>query len=134
MKNTFRKEERLCSKSLIDRLFHNGSSFVVYPYRVVFLCIEKELLSPVQVITSVSKRRFKSAVHRNTIKRKIREVYRVRKQVKLYPLLSASDVNLLLAIQYIAKEQLDFSFLSEKMDVLLEKLIHELGKINMDNN
>ncbi|COY55800.1 ribonuclease P [Mycobacterium tuberculosis] len=36
-KYTFTKEERLCSKRLIDDLFHNGSSFVVYPFRVVFL-------------------------------------------------------------------------------------------------
>jgi len=125
-KYTFSKEERLCSKRLIDGLFHNGSSFVVYPYRVIFSRTEVALPFPVQVITSVSKRRFKHAVTRNRLKRLIRECYRLEKH-NLYDYLNQHSLHLLLAIQYIGKEELPFTDLHHKMKMLLEKLSHELA-------
>lgn len=120
MKKTFRKEERLCSKSAIDALFHSGSSFVVYPFRVVYLITSGES-SDAKVILSVSKRRFKRAHDRNRIKRLMREVYRLQKSDILYPLLIEKSITLNFAIQYIAKEELSFKLLDEKMTKLLSQ-------------
>jgi ribonuclease P protein component len=66
---TFKKEERLCNKKLIDELFHNGSSFLCYPYRVSWLTVEENAEFPVQVLIAVPKKRYKRAVDRNLVKR-----------------------------------------------------------------
>lgn len=76
---SFKKEERLSSKKTIERLFADGSSFLVYPFKVVYLQTPLNTGFPVQVAFSVGKRIFKSAVRRNAIKRKMREIYRLNK-------------------------------------------------------
>ena len=79
---TFRKEERLVGKSLIDRLFRGGESRSMssYPLRVVY-CLDQRQTDdiPVKVMISVPKRCFKHAVDRNRIKRQLREAYRHHK-------------------------------------------------------
>lgn len=78
---TFKKEERLCSKKTIDKLFADGESFLAYPLKVVFLKNPVGLKSPVQAAFSVGKRNFKHAVQRNRIKRLMRETYRLNKSI-----------------------------------------------------
>lgn len=121
MKKTFTKEERLCSKRDIDSLFSSGSSFVVYPFRVVYTAASAEAPES-KVILSVSKRRFRRAHDRNRIKRLMREVYRLQKNDILYPVLEERSIKLHFTIQYIAKEELKFVFLQEKMSKLLNQL------------
>jgi|SRR5690606_3939203 len=119
-RKTFSKEERLCSKRLIDSLFCDGSSFLIYPYRVVFMRTEEA--STVQVMLSVPKRRFRRAVHRNLLKRRMRESYRLQKNELLYPAFKGKPYGLAIAIQYVSNEPLDFSFMRDRMAVVLEKL------------
>ncbi|MFD1768259.1 ribonuclease P protein component [Sphingobacterium suaedae] len=133
MKNyTFKKEERLCSKRRIDRLFHNGSSFVVYPYRVVYLNVEsfEDIASPSQCIISVSKRKFKRAVDRNRLKRQMREVYRLQKSV-LYEFLQEHSLHLLVAFQYIGKDDVPYVQLFQRMGTVLGRLQDEIHKLNL---
>src|ERR1700742_3332466 len=98
---TFKKEERLCNKRLIDGLFHNGSSFLCYPYRVQWAFTNEPQQWPAQVVLSVSKKRFKRAVDRNLIKRRMREAYRLHKQSQLYELLTSSEKQIVLSVGYI---------------------------------
>ncbi|ERJ58211.1 ribonuclease P protein component [Sphingobacterium paucimobilis] len=126
MKKTFKKEERLCNKSLLNKLFHSGSSFVVYPFRMVYTEVALEKVqSPVSVVISVSKRRFKAAPHRNRIKRLIREAYRQQKSIALYPCMESKSSGLLLAIQYVGKEEVPFATVWTKMEKALAQLINE---------
>ena len=75
---SFQKEERLCSKKFLKELFINGSSFLLYPFRVTWLHSPSPNQDfPVQLLTAVPKKRFKSSVDRNTIKRKIKEAYQL---------------------------------------------------------
>ena len=128
MKKTFTKEERLCSKRKIDSLFHSGSSFIVYPFRVVYSPLEmQEDPFPVQVIISVSKRRFRRAHDRNRIKRLMREVYRLQKNELLYKEVEKLSLNLSVAIQYVGKEELDFELLYGKMSKTLKQLANEIS-------
>ena len=83
---TFKKEERVCSKTLIDKLFNGGKShsLAAFPLRVVYLEQEHEEGKPqAQVLISVPKRCFKLAVKRNRVKRQIREAYRQQKHILL---------------------------------------------------
>lgn len=128
--NTFKKEERLCSVRLIQSLFHSGSSFVVYPFRVVYR-FEKRDIGTAQVLISVSKRRFKLAVTRNSIKRRLREAYRLEKGAKLLPFLDERKQYLVFAIQYIGKqEEASLPTLREKMITVFKKLQHESDRMD----
>lgn len=130
--NTFNKEERLCSRKLIDLLFKNGSSFLLYPFRVSYLYVDTENKYPVQVVINVSKKRFKKAVDRNLIKRRTREVYRLQKQSQLYSSLVGSDKLLLLSVQFIGKQIYDYSFFEKKMSGVFKKLVVAVGTNEME--
>lgn len=112
----------MCSKRLIDDLFRNGSSFFIYPYRVVFRRVDG--LPSAQVLLSVPKRRFPLAVHRNLLKRRMRESYRLQKGQLLYPATEGKPYGLAIAIQYVGNELLDFQFMRLQMAAVLKKL-HE---------
>src|SRR5690554_6622772 len=101
VKNTLSKEERLCSKRSIDGLFAKGSSFVLYPFRFVVLQSPDE--QPAKILFSVSKRKFRKAVDRNWIKRRMREAYRLNKNFILIPALNDKVISLHIAIQYLGK-------------------------------
>lgn len=112
---TFKKEERLCNKKLIDGLFHNGSSFLCYPFKVSWLAAPAGQVVPVQIVFAVAKKRYKHAVDRNLIKRRMRETYRILKQQALYDTLLASEKTILLSIGFIGKEIADYSTMEKKM-------------------
>ena len=124
---SFKKEERLCSKKFLTQLFDNGSSFLVYPYRVVWLISPNQAqIHPIQVVISVPKKRFKSAVDRNLIKRRIKEIYRVGKENQLYPALNQTNQKIILALSYVGKEIHDFNYLQQKVNLLFKTLILKL--------
>ena len=83
-KLSFRKEERLCSRKLIDKLFCGGvsRSMTAFPLRAIYLLIEEGTEEgKVQVLVSVPKKQLKLAVKRNRVKRQVREAYRRNKQI-----------------------------------------------------
>lgn len=120
--NKFNKEERLCSKKSLDLLFKNGSSFLLYPFRVTYLFIEEPHQYPVQVVINVAKKRYKHAVDRNLIKRRTREGYRLQKESKLYPFLANHNDLLLLSLQFIGKEKYEYAFFEKKLSLAFNKL------------
>ncbi|MDB4923688.1 ribonuclease P protein component [Mucilaginibacter sp.] len=125
---TFKKEERLCNKKLIDKLFHNGSSFLCYPFKASWLLVNEPAQFPVQILFSVSKRRYKHAVDRNLIKRRIREAYRLNKQKYLYDVLNSSNKKIVLSVGFIGKEIAEYDFAEKKMLKLLTQLCAEIEK------
>jgi len=117
---SFPKKEKLCSHKVIDELFNTGRSFVKYPFRVVLL-ITSEQEVPVRVLVSVSKRRFKRAYKRNLLKRRIREAYRLNKNL-IIPLLERNNVNIAIAFVYLPTEIWDFKNIEKAMQDLLTGL------------
>ena len=122
---TFSKAERLCKKQDIDFLFSKGQSFIAYPLRVVYQVIEEEKGVPVSILISVSKKRFKRAVHRNAVKRLVRESYRVRKY-DLFEPLQDKNKHLLVGFLYLDKEIVSFKDMEKSMTkairILSEKI------------
>jgi ribonuclease P protein component len=84
MNAKFPKYQRLDSVKTITELFKNGHGFTIFPFKVIILKNNTNSPAPVQLLITVPKRHFKKAVHRNRIKRLIREVYRTHSE----PLLS----------------------------------------------
>ena len=123
---TFKKEERLCNKRLIDKLFHSGSSFLCYPFKASWLYNTEPQQYPAQILFSVSKKRYKHAVNRNLIKRCMRESYRLHKQQYLYSLLQNADKTIVLSVGYIGKEIAPYSLIEKKMLKMLSQLAEQL--------
>jgi ribonuclease P protein component len=124
---TFIKEERLCSRKSLDLLFKNGSSFLLYPFRVSYLYVPETPVVPVQVVINVPKKRYKRAVDRNLLKRRTREAYRLHKQDHLYQHLKPTDQLLLLSIQFIGKQKYEYAFMEKKMINVFRKLCANLS-------
>lgn len=123
LKQTFRKSERLHSKKDIQELFQKGSSFYLYPFKVLFLEAEG---APRQVLVSVSKRKFKRAVDRNLIKRRIKEAYRLNKH-RLHSE-AQTQPSLRIAYIYTGKDIPEFQFLENRLRKTLKRLIQEAAK------
>lgn len=85
---------------------------------------------PVQALFAVPKRRFPRAVHRNLLKRRIREAYRQQKS-GLYTHLEDRPFTMTLAIQYTANEVLDHTVLFARLAEVLQRLQHESDQIHM---
>jgi ribonuclease P protein component len=119
--HSFSKEERLCSVKLIDKLFHSGSSFLLYPFRIVWLKESFPSEKPVQVLISVPKKKFRRAVDRNLLKRRIREIYRLQKSVQLYPFLTEHSLTIVLGINYIGNEIGEYAFMEKKFNAAILK-------------
>lgn len=120
-RNTFQKNERLCSKKAIQQLFDQGQSFVKYPFRITLLPIEDEEASSAQVLISVSKKKFKRANKRNWIKRRIREAYRLNKQLLLESLIE-NDIKLAISLVYLPQEVLDYSTIEKGLKKALKQI------------
>lgn len=125
----FPKREHLKSKSAIDNLYANGSSVTAFPLRAVFLSSKAEPDAPTAaILISVAKRRFRHAVDRNLMKRRIREAYRQNKQPFIEEL-QKSDKQMAVAILYIDNRHSSTQFLQRKMQKLLSSIIEKEQKV-----
>ncbi|CAA0144995.1 ribonuclease P protein component [Tenacibaculum maritimum] len=123
MKFTLGKEERLKSKKLIGRLYSEGKSVKVFPLRMVYLQANHTSNFPAQIGVSVPKRNFKKAVHRNRIKRLLRETYRKQK----YTVYNSLNEPYVFMISYLAKDEWAYSDIERKMDKLLNSFVSEIN-------
>jgi len=123
---TFKKEERLCSKTVLDSLFAEGKSVFAFPCKILYIPTEHSSDFPIQVVFSVPKRNFKHAVKRNLIRRRMREAYRLNKE-ELYSKLAPLDLKLAVMVLYIEKEVKDYKAIEKGMKKGLKKLAKVVG-------
>lgn len=126
-KLTFPKHERISWKRHLDLLFTEGESFVAYPLRIIYIPVKKDYSgTTVSIVVSVSKKRFKHAVDRNVLKRRIRESYRQQKH-ELIDFLDQHDSALLVAFLYISKEKASFETIDKGISKAIGSLKHKYG-------
>jgi len=121
---TFNKAERLSKEKTIQELFNRGSSFYLYPFKVVYMLNPDQASTTPQVLISASSRNFPRAVDRNLIKRRIREAYRLQKEV-----IQHGSKNGVFAFLYTSKTILPFAEVRNKLFLVLEKI----GKLDFDS-
>ena len=124
---TFKKEERLTSKKLIDELLKKGSSFVVFPFRLIWLETSLQSSFPSQIVITVSKKHFQRAVDRNKIKRQMREAYRKNKEI-IYSYLRNKQQQNAMMLVYINKTFCPYKELEDKIILTLQRYREENEK------
>jgi len=131
---TFKRAERLKSRKIIGKLFREGKSFGQYPLRLVWTTIEPPLSSyPVQFTASVPKRAFSKAVHRNRIKRLIKESWRLNKWL-LYEKLEGGEQQFGFMLIYTAKEPLPFEKIEKAMQQIILRFNDKIQHFQQDAN
>ena len=120
MRNTFRKEEKLKKKNLITELFTSGKSMSVFPLKLVYLEMDHDSDYKIKAGVSVSKRNFKNAVDRNSIKRLMRETYRKNK----YLIYDSEDTKKhIFMFIYQGKKEESYQVIEERMVKLIDRFI-----------
>ncbi|WP_196887184.1 ribonuclease P protein component [Aureivirga sp. CE67] len=123
MKFTFRKEEKLKSKKLIEKLFAEGEHVKSFPLRMIYVKADHDYEKIFQVGVSVSKRNFKKAVDRNRIKRLMREAYRLNKHL-LEKEITEKYVCMFI---YTGRDEWKYAELESKMVKVMHKFIEKVN-------
>ena len=110
MANTFPKQDKLCGQLRIARLYKEGERFVAWPLRVTYQPTQEET----QVLIWAPKSLFKRAVHRNHLRRLMREAYRQHQDLL--------DGHYLIAFNYMDKEQQPYALIEKAVCKALKKI------------
>lgn len=122
LRHTLTKAERLSGKTSIDNLISRGKYFSAGCLRCCYLF--RDLASPgtipgeaavTRILVSVPKRHFKRAVKRNLLKRRIREAYRLQKEI-------LGDRVMDLMFVYTSREVLPYEEIRSSVEAVLRHL------------
>lgn len=120
---TLSKEDRICSKKLINELFTgNGRSMTAFPLRVVFM--KRTIIDDqprAAMLVSVPKRYFKHAVDRNRVKRQVREAFRRNKSMITQNLTDDHEA-VAMAFVWLTNEKFPSSEVENRMVRLLTRI------------
>ncbi|MFZ4542412.1 MAG: ribonuclease P protein component [Saprospiraceae bacterium] len=121
---TFPATERLKSRKIISTLFQKekSKSFGAYPLRLVWIAMPEADPGIIQVAFSVPKRSFRKANQRNTIRRRIKEAYRLHKNVIQSPVLDKAYGFMWI---FTAKEEMNYQAIEKSMQLALQRWIRE---------
>ncbi len=118
---TFSKSEKLCSRTIIKKLLASRQKSLNYPFLLKWLYVDLTSNQPVQVLISVPKKRIPKAVHRNYIKRIIRESYRKNKHLIFNPL-TENNQQIALSITFLGHKKPTYEETEQKITELLQQL------------
>lgn len=115
------KSERLSSLTAVRRLFTDGASGFVYPFR--YMVFKSESTTPsVEVLFSVPKRNHKRANKRNTLKRRMREAYRLNNEA-LHAAIKEQGKELDIALVYSTKDLLPYKTIENAVRKILAEVV-----------
>ncbi len=117
--HTLSKEERLCGKTTVSALISQGKWGVTPHLRYCWADGRESGCN--RLMVSVPKKFFKRAVRRNLLKRRLRESYRLQKE-----LLTAGGVDLMLS--YSHPEIADFQTLFAEVGEILQRISSKLSQ------
>ena len=126
---TFNKNERLCSRKLIELLFSSGANVIEFPFRIKYLFVPATDEIQMQALFSIPKKLFKKAVKRNLIRRRAKEVFRINKHL-LYEKIPENS-KLLLAFIYFDSNIQTFEIIKNGVTNGIEKIIVKITETNV---
>ena len=114
------KSERLSSLTAVRRLFTDGASGFVYPFR--YMIFKTESTTPtVEVLFSVPKRNHERANKRNTLKRRMREAYRLNNDA-LHASITEQGKEVDIAFVYSSKDLLPYKTIEHAVRRILAEV------------
>lgn len=118
------KDERLYLREAISELFAKGSSFTVYPYRIIYHVLPEDdpQVARVAIMTIAPKKKFKHAVDRNHVKRLTREAYRINK-LPLIEAFEQAHSKLQVAFLYSSNEHISFQETEQRIKKGIQLII-----------
>jgi len=114
---SYPRREKLKSKKRIEQLFVEGKNVTSFPLKLIYLETALPDQIKVQAGVAVSKKRFKSAVKRNRIKRLLRESYRLNKTIAM----GNTEKSYAFLILYIGKEMPTYPVIEKQLQHLFKK-------------
>lgn len=115
------KDEKLCSRTAVNRLFDDGKSLMAFPLRAAYR-LRPRGDNPVQFLISIPKKRIRKAVNRVTLRRRVRESYRLNRRELLQAPLEQAGWGVDIAFVYLDNTPAPYSVIEEKMTSLLQRI------------
>lgn len=112
---TFKKNERLKSRKAILRLMSRGTRVEASPILAKYSFNPQEQDPANKIMVVAPKKLFKKAVDRNLLKRRIREAYRLNKQI-------LAPCGAHISFTYTSKEKLPFANIQEAVVTILKTI------------
>lgn len=128
-----RKDEKLCSRTAVNRLFDEGKSLMAFPLRAAYR-LRPRGEHPVQFLITIPKKRIRKAVNRVTLRRRVREAYRLSRRELLQPSLEQSGWGVDVAFIYLDNNPAPYSVIDEKMKSLLTRIAQAAGEQQLPVN
>ncbi len=120
--NALTHSERLRTLGAIKRLFESGKGGFVYPIRYVWLA-EDDSLNSAEVLFNVPKKFHRRANKRNTLRRRVKESYRLQKSIILGR--EGTPRALDIALIYSTKESHSYKTINNAVRKILELIAQD---------
>ena len=117
---TLPKSTKLCSATAVDRLFQRDASngTVAFPLRAVWRqAPERHTGDPVQFMITIPKKRLPHAVDRVTMRRRVREAYRLLRHDHTCNVADGEHIDM--AFIYLADKLLPYAVIAKAMNRIL---------------
>lgn len=115
------KEEKLRSRTSVERLFSEGKSIMAFPLRAMYRLRQPEE-APVQFLITIPKKRIRKAVMRVTLRRRTREAYRLNRRELLLEPLAERGYGVDIAFIYLDHTPAPYCVINEKVTDLLRRI------------
>ena len=119
-----KKDEKLCSRTAVNLLFDEGKSLMAFPLRAAYR-LRPRGEHPVQFLISIPKKRIRRAVGRVTLRRRMREAYRLNRRELLLAPFEQAGCGVDIAFVYLDSNLAPYSVINEKMVSLLSRIAQE---------
>lgn len=130
----FPKSERLHKKKAFAYLFEHGHSIRVGVLSCFYAFdVPAELVdAQISAAFTVSKRKFKLAVSRNTLKRRMKEAYRLNKNLLFSATEEVPDQRLMMLFIYQPHHPLPYKVIEKVTQKIIRRLIHKIPAKSAD--
>lgn len=116
-----KKDEKLCHRTSVQMLFGEGKSLMAFPLRAAYR-LRPRGEHPVQFLISIPKKRVRKAVGRVTLRRRVREAYRLNRRELLQQPLEQTGWGVDIAFVYLDSNLAPYSVINEKVISLLTRI------------
>jgi len=125
---SFPKKEKLTNKRLFEALFSEGKNLREFPIKLIYLPTHFDDGTRVKVAVVAPKKKFKTAVERNRIKRLLRESYRLNKPL----IFNNIEGNYAFIFLYLGKKAPSFDVVDLAIKKLLEAFLKKESHEKID--